>query len=934
MTVCRRSAPGYTHHMDGASRHIGYLLTDIDGSTERWERMPAQMAEAVGRHNRIIDELVSRCGGVVRDHAGDGVFAAFDRGDPLQCAVEIQLALQQQDWSAVGGLAVRIGVHAGYDRFDQSYQQVAINRAARIAESAWGGQIIVSAEAVNAFSLPANSWLTDLGHCRLKGIEEPLRLFNLAQREMRQTDFPPPRTVAPAGSALSLSAPVFGRERECDDLKALLSAERTRIVSLVGAGGNGKTLLAVHLGARFQEQLPVWFVSLEAATDEHDLIAAVARALHFPLYEAAPPLEQIADYLADKRGLLILDNADTIAEQAGRFIAAIERRCGSMKILTTSRAPLEIARAAVYRLSGLPMPGSTDAELTESAAFRLVNHEARSGNPDHAFEKLEYDAFRELCQVVHGSPLALRLAAQWRRILPTSEIVARIRTGLDFLRTRESDIPDRQRSIRSVFAGSWTLLSEDERRGLARLSIFSGGFDALGAEGAGGLPLSILLRLEQNGLIERAGGDRFILHPLVKEYAREALASSGAEIEARSQHANYYLRFARAEFENARSLGQNAVLERIEREHTNIVEAWRHALVSKRWAEIHDAAECLFYALVLRGRYGDATTLFRQRADDPATDAYLNSLLANCLVQLGELDRALDAANIALKLGGSAHAQAHAHHALGLAAHARGDMDSALVGYQTALDIRSGLRDAYGCFYSNASLAILHMLRNDHETARTALIESFRLSEASANQTGLMIVHSLAADLAALEGRLEDAKAGYRRSLEFEQTVHHPQHRARVLTKLGGVLTRMGAYASAIRHHREALDCANRIGDVRHRIEALLAIGGALRNQGQHEKAKVRLIQAARLALRLDARPFLIRCLLDLATLEADTGNSARAQELASVLAGAELGQCQNAYQALRSRLPALAPSKAEHMTPEALVGELVSEADTAMLRL
>ncbi|MGD9965379.1 MAG: AAA family ATPase [Hyphomonadaceae bacterium] len=913
----------------------GYLLTDIDGSTERWERTPSAMTSAVALHNRIIDELVERHGGIVKDHAGDGVFAVFHGGDPLQCALDIQLALQRQDWNAIGGLAVRIGVHA--DEESAAPQQAAINRAARVTESGWGGQIVLTAAAVTAFGLPQGCWLTDLGFSRFKGIDEPLRLFSLAHREMQRTDFPPPRTsIVSASPAPTFVCPLFGRERECGDLMQMLEADQTRIVSLVGPGGNGKTRLAVEIGARVQEHSPVWFVPFEGLSEDGDLIAAVARALRVPLHGGAPPSSQVEAYLGDKQGLLILDNVDNVASAAAAFIGSLRVSCNALRVLITSRAPLPHGDAALYRVAGLAAAGASDLDLINAPSFQLFVHEVRLSRPDFVLDRAEYSAFRELCTALGGSPLALRLAAQWRRLVPVPEILVRIRDDLDFLRDNDVDPVNRQGSIRRVFEGSWAMLSERERRGLMGLTVFAGEFDALAAERGAGVPLGVLRGLERAGLIERSADDRFTIHALIKGYAKESLAAL-ADTEraaAHALHADYYLGLVATKFAHAASDGHYAALTTIERENANVLAAWRYALESADWHRIANTAEALFYALVLRARYRDAVVYFGGDTGNPSTDAYLSGLRANCLIQLGDLEEAARAAQAALEPSEFAAADGHAQQALGLLAHARGAWEAALGHYETALDARCNRNDSFGCFYSKAALTILHIQRGMLEHARQRIKETFLLCEQSGNQTGSMIVHSLAADLAVLEGRSEDAQAGYVRSLELEAAVHHPQHRARVLIKLGAVATGMSEHASALRYHRQALACATQIGDVRHKVEALLAIGGDLQRQGQAEKAKIRFIQAVRLAVEMGARPLLIRCLIDVAELEADMGDTRRAEQLASVLAAADLGQSESKYKVLLARLPAVSRRTPEVTSPEAIGRELVTEADLAPLRL
>ncbi|MGQ0533222.1 MAG: ATP-binding protein [Caulobacteraceae bacterium] len=908
---------------------LGYLFTDMDGSTERWERSPIAMQHAVALHDQIIDGLVQSHGGLVKDRAGDGVFAVFNGGDPLGCALAIQLAMQREDWTAIGGLGVRIGVHAGED-------QVAVNRAARMTASGCGGQIVVSKDAAEAYALPDAAWLTDLGLSHLKDIEEPLRLFSLAHPEMERTEFPPLRLSAASGSpATGFPTPFFGRQTECEELARLLDKTETRVITLVGPGGNGKTRLAARVGAAASESCAVWFAPLDATSNGPELIAAVARALRFPMHGAAPPAEQLLAHLRDKQGLLILDNADAVIAEAAAFVSNLGTRCESMIVLTTSRAPLSISGETLYRVTGFPSPGCRPAEVQTSPAFQLFTHEARAGRADFELTESEYEAFRELCDLLNGSPLALRLAAQWCSVLSIAQILDRVHGDLDFLRASDLNFPERHHSLRRVFEGSWSLLSESERRGLARLSVFCGGFDAMAVERASGVDVGTLRTLEQKGLIEKCDHRRFVMHALVRDYAIERLAETGEETNARVRHADYYFDYVRTEFASAAAAGQRIVLDRLEREAANILAAWRHAIDKRAWKKIQGVAEPLFYSLVLRARYRDAAGFFEQDAGDPSIDAYFACLLANCLVQQGELDQAAAAAQKAIETDECPQlARAHAHQALGLIAHARGQFDTARAQYEAALEIRRAHEDHIGCSYTTASLAILHLLCDDAENAREMIRESFRRCERIGNRSGLMIVQFLAGDLALREGRTDDAKASYSKCLEIEAEVQHPQHRARVLTKLGGLCTEMGDFGGALRYHREALACAIQIGDQRHKTEALLAIGNDMRRQGYGDKAKTRYIQAMRIALDLAARPLVIRCLLDLARLEAETGNLERAEQLAMVLAGADLGPRQSEYDALLATLPRAPISGSQQPSPETAVQDIIDAAELAWLRL
>ena len=296
--------------MSSRGSPVGYLFSDIEGSTERWEKTPTQMQLAVARLDALIDEIVLRHGGVVQDRAGDGVFATFRTGNPLQCALDIQLEMQRNDWSAVGGLFVRVGVHGsrGPDR-------AAVNRASRIMSSGWGGQIVVSGDAKDLYAAPVGGELVELGVGRFKGIEEPLRLLSLIHRELQRTEFPPLRSLfVQSVSGPAVDGPIFGRERELKEV--LVELSRQRLLTIIGPGGNGKTRLAAQVGAEQVFKRPVCFVSLESVATNSALVLTIARALRVPFHGAARPEDQLIDYLRDKQTLLVLDNAKSVAGDA------------------------------------------------------------------------------------------------------------------------------------------------------------------------------------------------------------------------------------------------------------------------------------------------------------------------------------------------------------------------------------------------------------------------------------------------------------------------------------------------------------------------------------------------------------------------------------------------------------------------------------------
>jgi class 3 adenylate cyclase len=331
----------------------GYLFADIEGSTERWERAPAQMRVAVARLDSLIEEAVARNSGVIQDRSGDGVFALFTSGNPLQGALEMQLEMQRTDWSAIGGLDLRIGVHAGASGGADQVDRAVANRGARIMASGWGGQIVASREATRMYETPEGGELIDLGLCRFKGVRDAMLLASLVHPSLLRAEFPPLRSLLFDGAGADvLNSPIFGRQKELGDVLARLGG--TRLLTIVGPGGNGKTRLALQVGAEVTARQPVCFASLDAASRDADLPSTLAAALRLRLVAGRGGEEQLIDYLRDKQMLLVLDNAETIAGRAA-LVGQIVAACRRLTVLVTSREPLIVENEVIVHLQGIDL---------------------------------------------------------------------------------------------------------------------------------------------------------------------------------------------------------------------------------------------------------------------------------------------------------------------------------------------------------------------------------------------------------------------------------------------------------------------------------------------------------------------------------------------------------------------------------------------------
>ncbi|MGA8456242.1 MAG: adenylate/guanylate cyclase domain-containing protein, partial [Streptosporangiaceae bacterium] len=488
---------GGGHKVDpawSAAQTLTFLFTDIEGSTAMLQRLGGSYAEVLVGHHEIIRSGLAAHHGREVDTQGDAFFAVF--AAPSACvaaAVEMQRALSAHRWPADYPVRVRMGIHSGEAaQTPVGLVGLEVHRAARIAAVAHGGQIVLSAAAAALLSdsLPAGASVRDLGLHRLKDLGRPERLFQL-DADGLDTAFPPLTSLDNPKLRNNLPAQAssfIGRDAQLAEVHRLLDG--SRLVTLTGAGGAGKTRLGLQAAAGLADGSGdgVWFVDLAPLQDGDLAAAATASVLGIREDPGRPITETLVDAVGDRSLLVLLDNCEHLIDACAKLADALLRGCPNIVLLTTSREPLGIDGEQVYRVPSMVTPAEGDGvDVIRSAeAVRLFADRARQQGARLSWDPEAAEVAGRICRRLDGIPLAIELAAARLRVMPVAELDARLDQRFSILTGGSRAALPRQQTLLAMVDWSWELLTAAERHVLAGLSVFAGGFDLAAAEAVAG----------------------------------------------------------------------------------------------------------------------------------------------------------------------------------------------------------------------------------------------------------------------------------------------------------------------------------------------------------------------------------------------------------------------------------------------------------------
>ncbi len=811
---------------------VTFLFSDIEGSTQRWESHREAMQDAVRKHDTILRATIESESGHVFKTVGDAFYAVFATAAPaIAAAVAAQRALEHEDWSRVDGLRVRMAIHTGSaDERQGDYFGSAVNRVARLLGIGHGGQILTSGVTADLVQgqMPPQATLRDLGSHRLKDLAFPEQVYQVLAPDLAR-DFSPLRSLAALPNNLPLQLTSFvGRDEEVAEIQELLA--RSRLVTLVGSGGVGKTRTSLQVAADRLDAHPdgVWLIELAPLTDPEMVAPTIAGTLGVSVAPTQRPIDAVLSELRERTALLVFDNCEHMVAQAAAVAEQILRHCPAVTILASSREGLGIAGESVYRMPSLRVPPAGET-LTAAAAMQFGSvalfSERAAAVSKFALTDGNAGIVADVCRRLDGIALAIELAAPRLKVLSVDELDKRLNDRFRILTGGSRNALPRQQTLRALIDWSYDLLSEDEKTLFRRLGIFVGGFtlEAMSAVCADERiedweAVDLLQSLVEKSLVVAEIGDaeqRYRLLESTRQYALERLHRDGeSEIFGR-KHAVYFADLADRCDEDYLTLAFDGWLSTYAVELDNFRAALDWAMGNAGDIEIASALAGSLARLWrarglaeegLRACEAIGTVLGDRAEENIAAPVWLAtaSLTANLFYKT----RRMDAAQRALRLYESLGNEPRIVDSLlqfGDVLRQLDRAEEALEPLERALQLSRRRGDRYRAAATLSRLSLAQFYLGHTEKARALTDEARTMSRALGRPDDLIVLTLNLAELEANNGNMARAIELAREALSQMSPTRHAESRSTLLANLAGYLVRVGEIEEAVATIREAI---------------------------------------------------------------------------------------------------------------------------------
>ena len=856
---------------------VTFLFTDIEGSTQLWEKYPEAMKTALAKHDSILKDAVESNNGQIIKTTGDGIHAVFAKTlDAVNATLVSQHKLQSIYIDKPNSIfiKVRMGIHTGEAELrGGDYYGSTPNRAARIMSAGHGGQILISETTFHIAQehLSADTNVIDLGEHHLKGLKQAEKIFQISARNLLQ-EFPALKSLTHATNNLPTQLTSFiGREHELAEVQSKL--EDGRLLTLIGPGGTGKTRLSIELGNQLLPSFEdgVWLVEFAPIADPSLILQTIASTFDLGEVPSVPLKVLVHDYLREKELLLILDNCEHLIEASAEVADELLHVAANIKIVASSREALGINGETVYRVPSLSLPDEVEFRKETAMGYESVQlfvERASQANRKFQLSDENAPAIIQICRRLDGIPLAIELAASRITAFSLEQIAKRLDDRFKLLTGGSRTALPRQQTLRALIDWSYDLLEHPEKALLRRLSVFAGGWTFEAAEMICNNVdvLEYLPRLINKSLVvinDEGYEPRYSLLETIRQYARDKLLENGEGEGTRDRHLAYFVEMGEISvpeiFNKEKELEW---LNRLETEYDNFRTAIEWGLSSDPFA-VARLVYSLTYLMVITSYAGEGhrwgvealekIKLLRDSGHVLTTEEKVYK--ARLLVSMGIMSfsmgdnpstiREADEATNDLRSLGDKQPLALAMAFLAAACLITGNVDRAIQVSEEALAVAEELGDKYvlGSVLS-ATSRVEAFAKGDFPKAIEMHEKAGRLLKEHGSRWSYGINMYGFGNLYTLQNQFEEAREKYKIAMQTMQELGSHRNVNMIKSDLAHILRQEGNYQQAISAYQETIKEWQRMGHraaVAHQLECLAFIARAL---GQAEKS-VKLLGAA-----------------------------------------------------------------------------------------
>jgi predicted ATPase/class 3 adenylate cyclase/DNA-binding XRE family transcriptional regulator len=844
---------------------IHLLFSDIGGSTQLAQQLGAKYVHVLEKHKHILRDAFARWNGREVSTQGDAFFAVFSRGtDAISAAVEAQRTLARETWPEDVRLQVRMGIHTGEPMLvNQDYVGVDVHRAARICTAAYPGQVLLSNETrvIVGRQLPEGMTLREVGKYRLKDLNEPEHLYQLVIEDL-PSNFPPLKSLEVMPNNLPVQLTSFiGREREMDEIRLLLGS--ARLITLTGAGGTGKTRLAIEVTRTIGDRYPdgIWLMDFAVLPEPSLIWQSMAAVLDVRDEPNRSLVQTLSDFLRSKKLLLLFDNCEHLISACAHAAGALLQACPHLQILATSREPLGVPGENQYYVPTLTIPELSVElfleRLHQSEAVRVFLDRAVMVRPSFRLTKANALAVAQICRRLDGIPLAIELAAARVKGLSVEQIAERLDDRFSLLSKGDRTALQRHQTLRATIDWSYNLLSEKERILLSRLSVFAGGWTLESATEVCLVVqieeqdvLNLLLNLSDKSLVmieQQEGEARYRFLETIRQYALEKLAESGEERLVRNRHLDYFILFAEEAERNYRSEKQLAWFRLMERERDNFRTALDYALHAEQKETALRLAGAAFWLWFFQGPWSEG-------------QIWTESVLAQ-------------ASDLHTKAG------AKVLMALGLLHFAQSNYAAAETHLSKSISIWREIDDKW---WSAFVLGFLGLTQRPQDQQKASAFFDESLQRATETGEDWILAFALwnSGENALYASNLVDAESMLNQSLVLGQALGDRMLQNEALRALGEVHEANQEYGKAVELYKESLAIVQQLHDITNVSHLYFNVGRALQLAGDNQGAKNYFLDALLQSRQLGKKSGEVRALAGLGVVAAAEGEEERAVTL------------------------------------------------------